>query len=117
MADSDDLIGKDEEFDKFMEGYERRRDELHEHISAFMDEKELDEGLATQILLDLTINMRMVAYAMSVEHPSVTGLKLDLDRFRGEIDTFIREAKKSADDYIRSVKDARAAAEAEDDSK
>jgi hypothetical protein len=117
MADSDNRLDKDEEFDRFMEDYERRRDELHEHVSAFMDEKELDEGLATQILLDLTINMRMVAYAVGVERPSSAGLKLDLDRFRGEIDAFIREAKKSADDYIRSVKDARAAAETDDDSK
>ena len=116
MAGSDDLLGDDAEFDKFAEEYERRRDALNERISDYMDEEEFDEEYAAQLLLDLAINMRMAAYAQSVEQPSVGGVRLDLDRFRGEVDAFVREAKKSADEYIAAVKAARAAADAEDGS-
>jgi hypothetical protein len=39
------------------------------------------------------------------------GLKLDLDRFKDEVNVFLREAKMGAEDYIVHVKEMRAAAE------
>jgi hypothetical protein len=54
---------------------------------------------------------------MGVESPSVAGLKLDLDRWRRDVDEFVREAKKGAENYIRTVKETRVAAAADDESK
>ena len=59
------------------------------------------------LLLDATVHMRMAAYGTGVESPSVLGLKRDLDRLRQEMDQFVREAKKGAEDFIREVKKLR----------
>jgi hypothetical protein len=63
-------------------------------------------------LIDAMIRMRMTAYGLGVESPSVAGLKLDLDRLRNEVGEFVREAKKGAEEYIGHVKEARAEADA-----
>jgi hypothetical protein len=117
MANSDDASGNDLEFDQFAEDYKKHRDALFELIAGYMDEQDLEEGYTAQLLLDLTIGMRLTAYGMGVESPSAGGLKLDLDRWRRDVDEFVREAKKGAEDYIRTVKDARVAAETDDDPK
>jgi hypothetical protein len=113
MSGADDMFGKDAEFDEFERQYQQHNQDLYDLVSKFMDEKELDEDFMAQLLLDITIGMRMAAYGMNVESPSVAGLKIDLDRWRRDIDDLVREAKKGAENYIRTVKEARAAAEAE----
>src|ERR1700726_1256073 len=112
MSGSDDLSGDDPEGDKFVEEFERHRDALYDHICDFMEEAEISESYVAQLLVDAMIRMRMTAYGMGVESPSVAGLKLDLDRLRDEVGVFLREAKKGAEEYIALVKDMRADAEA-----
>ena len=111
MTESDDQFEKDPEFDQFAEEYEGHRAALFELISEYMDKPDLEEGYVAQLLLDLTLNMRMAAYAMGVESPSVGGLRLDLDRWQREVVGFVREAKKEAETYIQTLKDATAADE------
>jgi hypothetical protein len=111
MAESDDLFEKDPEFDQFAEDYEGHRAALFGLVSEYMDKHDLEEGYVAQLLLDLTLNMRMAAYAMGVENPSVAGLRLDLDRWQREVVGFVRDAKKEADTYIQTFKDATAADE------
>jgi hypothetical protein len=41
----------------------------------------------------------------------VAGLKLELDRFRGEVDEMVRGAKKGAEEFIGETKRLRAEAE------
>jgi uncharacterized phage protein gp47/JayE len=48
---------------------------------------------------------------MGVENPSVAGLRLDLDRWQREVVGFVRDAKKEAETYIQTFKDATAADE------
>jgi hypothetical protein len=115
MTSSDDPSGNDPGFDKFAEEYERRQTELYQMLSDYMEEEDFDEEYAAHLLLDMTVRMRMTAYGLGVANPSVSGLKLDLDRFKREVDDFVREARKGAEDYIAQVKDARARAEAEED--
>jgi hypothetical protein len=57
--------------------------------------------------------MRMTAYGLGVESPSVGGLKLDLDRLKEEVNVFLREAKKGAEEYIAHVKEMRARVDVE----
>ncbi len=69
--------------------------------------------MTSLILLDISVRMRMVGYALETEKPSGSGLKLDLDRFMREIDDCIRTAKKNADQFIVEAKTLRAEAENE----
>ena len=112
MSDSDDFPD-DDAMDQFAEEFERHRDTLHEHICDFMEEADISEAYVAQLLADAMIRMRMTAYGLGVESPSVAGLKLDLDRLHKELGEFLREAKKGAEEYIGHVKEMRAAADAE----
>jgi hypothetical protein len=114
MPDSDDLFGDDPEFKEFADEFERHREALYQLVSDYMDEESVSETFAAQLLLDATVHMRMAAYGTAVEQPSVAGLKLDLDRLREEMDQFVREAKKGAEDYIREVKSLREEIEREE---
>jgi hypothetical protein len=111
MSDPDD-VPDDDAMDQFAEEFERHRDALHEHICDFMEEAEISEAYVAQLLADAMIRMRMTAYGLEVESPSVAGLKLDLDRLQKELGEFLREAKKGAEEYIGHVKEMRAAVDA-----
>jgi hypothetical protein len=113
MSDSDDLFGDDPSMDEFVEDFERHRDAIYELICDYMDEAEITEAYVAQLLIDAMIRMRMTAYGLGVESPSVAGLKIDLDRLRDEVGVFLREAKKGAEEYIAQVKDMRARADSE----
>ena len=78
-----------------------------------MDDEEIDEAYMAQLLLDCGLNMRMTAYGMAVENPSVAGLKIDLDRVGREVAELLRAAKKGAEEFIHKVKQERARLEAE----
>ncbi len=106
MSESD-LSGEDPKLEKFADDFERHRQAIYERISTFMDEEDLDEGYTALVLLDAVLRMRMTAYGLSVEKPSVAGLKMDLDRLRQEVDHYVREAKKGAEDFIAQVKKIR----------
>ena len=114
MPDSDDSFSDDPEFKKFADEFERHREALYQLVSDYMDEEGVSETFAAQLLLDATVHMRMAAYGTVVEHPSVNGLKLDLDRLRQEVEQFVREAKKGAEEYIREVKSLREEIEREE---
>ena len=113
MSDPDDVPDDDPAMDQFAEEFERHRDALYEHIYDFMEEAEISEAYVAQLLADAMLRMRMTAYGLGVESPSVAGLKLDLDRLQKELGEFLREAKKAAEEYIGHVKEMRAAADAE----
>jgi hypothetical protein len=114
MPDSDDSLSDDPEFKQFADEFERHREALYQLVSDYMDEEGVSETFAAQLLLDATVHMRMAAYGTAVEQPSAGGLKLDLDRLRQEMDQFVREAKKGAEDYIREVKSLREEIEREE---
>ena len=107
MSGSDDLSGEDPHLAQIAQEFERHCDELYERIADYMDEAEIGEAYVAQLLLEAMIRMRMEAYAIDVEKPSVAGLKLDLDRLQRQVDELVREAKKGAEDYIREVKKER----------
>jgi hypothetical protein len=114
MTGPDGLFGEDPEVAKLAEEFERHGLALYERVCAYMDEAEIGEAFVAALLLDAAIKMRMAAYGMGVENPSVAGLKLDLDRLRREVDDVVHQTKTGAEDYIRLVKQARAEAELED---
>jgi hypothetical protein len=114
MSDSDDLFGEEpEDMKQFADDLDRHSQELHERICAYMNEEEIDQNYVAHLLLESAINLRMSAYGVYVENPSVTGLKIDLDRMGRELDEMLRAAKKGAEEYIRLVKEERAKLEVE----
>jgi hypothetical protein len=115
MSDSDDLSGEDPAIDEFVEDFERHRNAIYESIIDYMEEVEIDEAYVAQLLIDAMVRMRMTAYGLGVESPSVAGLKMDLDRLKDEVNVFLREAKKGAEEYIHHVKELRTRVDLEDE--
>ncbi|HSI40018.1 MAG TPA: hypothetical protein VLA00_05665 [Xanthobacteraceae bacterium] len=103
--DDDNEIG----FDEFADAYEEHRADLYEMLIAYADEHDLNDGFLAQIISDLGVSLRMVAYASETEKPSVGGLRLDLDRFARELGDTVREAKKGAAEFIEEAKRVRQA--------
>ena len=65
---------------------------LHQLIQGYMDEHDLSDETTSLILLEMSVRMHMVGYAL---------------------DNLIRDAKKNAHDFIAEAKTVRAAAETE----
>ena len=61
-------------------------------------------ALLAAMVLDLAVSLRMIAYANSVEKPSVSGLKMELDRFNKDAEEHARSAKQDAEGFIAEVK-------------
>jgi hypothetical protein len=111
MTDRDDLFGLESDEGAARTEYERLRQGLQEAISDFADEEDISHAYLALLLLDLGVTSRMVDYVLSVEKPSGSGLKLELDRFRREIDDFLRSSKNSAEKFVAVSKKALAEAE------
>ena len=105
--------GIDEETQAAIDELDQHGTALHQLVQDYMDEHDLSDEITSLLLLNVSVRMRMVAYALETEKPSASGLKVDLDRFRREIDDCVRAAKKDADHFIAEAKVARAAAESE----
>jgi len=113
MADWDEP--EDESDAAFEEAYDTHRAALYEQLMAYADEHELRDGFLADLVSDLGLSLRMVAYAAETEKPSVGGLRLDLDRYVRELGDSVREAKKHAADFIAEAKAAREEAEQGED--
>ncbi len=88
---------------------------LHQLIQDYLDEHDLSDEAGAVLLLEISVRMRMVGYALGTEKPSAAGLKADLDRFNSDIGECIRAAKKSAEEFIEEAITLRDAAEDESD--
>jgi hypothetical protein len=93
--------------------FDRMRDMLYARISEFAEEHDLPVGALSPLLLDLGVTSRMMDYVLSVEKPSASGLKLDLDRMRRDVDDLVRSCKRNAEEFIDHSKDALQEAQAE----
>ena len=85
---------------------------LHRIIDEFVLEHELPFDVASIMLLEMSISLRMIDYVVSAEKPSGAGLKLELDRFRRDFVEIIRNARKGAEEFVATAKQSFAAAEA-----
>ncbi|MCB4768316.1 hypothetical protein LGR54_06840 [Ancylobacter sp. Lp-2] len=101
----------DEAYD---EAYETHRAALWDMLMTYADEHDLADGFLSDLVSDLGLSLRMVAYAAETEKPSVGGLRLDLDRYAREMGESVREAKKGAGEFIAEAKAAREAEAAEE---
>jgi hypothetical protein len=87
-----------------VDDYERMREMLDAHLSEFAEEHDLSLGAVSLMLFDIGASMRMSDYVLSVEKPSVSGLKLDLDRCQRELDDLLRDCKRGAEEFVSTSK-------------
>jgi len=111
----DDLFGEDGHGDEAVDDFNRLTDILFQRIDEFAEEEDVADEVLPLLLLRLALTMRMVAYAATVAKPSGGGLKLDLDRFRRDIEDLIRETKKDADRFIAQARESMTADELGED--
>jgi hypothetical protein len=104
---SDDLF--DEDDNAAANEFDQLTDRLFERVAEFADDEDVADEILPLLLLRLSATTRMMAYATSVAKPSASGLKLDLDRFRQDIEGLIREMKKDAEQFITQAREAIAA--------
>ena len=104
----DDLFGEDGAEE--LADLDRLTEILYQRVLEFAEDEEVDDELLSPLLLRLALSSRMVAYAATAAKPSGSGLKLDLDRFRRDVEDVIRAAKKDADRFIAHAKESIAAA-------
>jgi hypothetical protein len=109
----DDLF--DEGVDEALDEFDRLVGMLNHRVLEFAEEQEIDDEVLSPLLLRLALSARMVAYAAGTAKPSGSGLKLNLDRFRREIDNVIRAAKKDADRFIAEARESMTAEEPGED--
>ena len=110
---SDDDQFDEADGDAAADEFNRHCDAVFQFVETYTEEHDLVEEMMALVLLNLSIKLRMVGYGLYTEKPSVTGLKLDLDRFQHDVEDGVRAAKKDADRFIAEVKIARDAAENE----
>jgi hypothetical protein len=114
MSDENgDRFGHDA--DEALDDFDRLTEILFQRVVEFAEEEEIGDDLLSPLLLRLSLTTRMVAYAANAAKPSGSGLKLDLDRFRRDVEGLVRAAKKDADHFMAQARESLAAAEAEDD--
>ena len=78
---------------------------LHSRIEEFAEEHDLPEREISLLLLEIAMKSRMAGYVLSVERPSGSGLKLELDRMRRDADELIRGAKELRTQYVADGKE------------
>jgi hypothetical protein len=86
--------------------FDELRELLGQHMDEFIEAHEVPAGMMAQMLMELSISLRMADYVLAVEKPSGSGLRIELDRFGREIADVVRTSKKSADEFVEASKQA-----------
>ena len=113
MPDDNDLL--DDDGGEARDEFDRLTELLSQHVVKFADEEDIPDEMLAPLLLRIAVTSRMVGYVASTAKPSAGGLKLDLDRFRRDVDDIVRETKKDAEGFIARAKEEIAAAELDED--
>jgi hypothetical protein len=93
-------------------------DELDTHYEAlrafvldYIEENDVPDEAISALLIDLSFELRKVAYVLETEKPSVAGLKLALDRHGADVESVVRAHKKEAEIFLEGMRQALAEAE------
>jgi hypothetical protein len=105
-APENSLFGIEADEQAALDEFDKLRASLGQQMDEFMETHELSPGVAAQLLMELSISLHMADYMLSVEQPSASGLKLELDRLTREIADLVRAFKKTADEFVAASKQA-----------
>ncbi len=96
----------DREVESWDDEQEAHAEEIREMVLDYLEEHEVDEGTAVFGLIEIALSIAMSGYVMSVDKPSVGGLRMALDRLGKDVSDLIREAKKSAEEFLTETRAA-----------
>ena len=113
MPDDNNLF--DDDGQEARDEFDRLTELLSRHVVKFADDEDIPDEMLAVLLLRVAITSRMVGYVASTAKPSAGGLKLDLDRFRRDVDDIIRETIKDAEGVVARTMASIAAAELDED--
>ena len=116
MAPShEDTIGRDPSDEELDDALDEVRSAFHELVEEFREEQaDMPYAILSVLCAEMSVTARMLGYLDEVDKPSAAGLKLDLDRLLRGFESTVRQAKKGAEVYIATAKQAIAEAEAEE---
>ena len=98
----DDLF--ENEDDEAIEEILAHAEAMHKLVDEYADEHDIPVYVVAQLMFDIAVKHRMMAYCLETAKPSGSGLKTELDRCYRDLAGLFRESKKSADDFVRSAK-------------
>ncbi|RAI43879.1 hypothetical protein [Rhodoplanes roseus] len=101
----------DDDDDAVVEELDRHYEALRTQVYDYIDENDVPDQIIAALLNDLALEIRKVAYVLDTEKPSVSGLKLELDRYKSDLDAAIRRHKKEAEEFIDGMREAMAEAQ------
>ena len=101
-----------DEFESWDDEQEAHAEALRDLVLDYLDEHEVDEGTAVFSLIEIALSLAMSGYVTSVEKPSVSGLRMALDRLGKDLSDIVRDAKKNAEGFLEET---RAALEGDDE--
>jgi hypothetical protein len=92
MSDpDDDLFGDFHPERSEIDELQQFREALFRRVSETVEQDEIPEDLVPLLLAEIAVTFRATIYTLASEKPSSSGLKLDLDRFRRDIDHVVRK--------------------------
>jgi len=97
-----------------MDEFDALTSAFQDHMDEFAREHDLNYSVLSLLSLRMSLSARMLDYVTEVEKPSGSGLKLQLDRFRRDVDEIVRLARKGADEFVATAKEALAQAESDE---
>jgi hypothetical protein len=105
MGDGQTAIDFDEDLAAHKH-YEELRERMSAAVHDCAENHDISPAMVALLLVDIGVASYMLDYMLRTAKPSGSGLKLELDRFRREIEDFLRSSKKVADDYVSQCKQA-----------
>jgi hypothetical protein len=96
----------DRELESWDDEQEGHAEAIREMVLDYLDQNEVDEGTAVFGLIEIALSIAMSGYVMSVDKPSVGGLRMALDRLGKDVADLVREAKKGAEEFLTETKAA-----------
>jgi hypothetical protein len=90
---------------ELVEDLDQVTDALLKHVEEFAEEHDLPDGVVGVLLLEIAVTLQSVGYVGSVEKPSASGLRRELDRTERKVGELIRSMKKSAEVLVAEAKE------------
>jgi hypothetical protein len=106
MSGPQDDLFDDAEGETLREAVERHGEAVYQLVLQYAEEEQLSNVFVSDLVFEAALRLRMMAYVLETAKPSGSGLKIELDRCRRELDDTIRDHKKMADEFVQMSKTA-----------
>ena len=93
----------EEDLSAFAEEQQEHAEEIKNIVFDYIEEEEVAEPTVIFALLEMALSIAMSGYVMGTEKPSVTGLKMELDRLGSDVQDMVRDAKKNAAGFLEEA--------------